>query len=97
MIITGKTFHPLILISSRSGLYLFILCCMHSSKNLSFVYVNSINCIVYLRSGLGGDGTWYDNPLTYSMSSLNWALQWHLDVWEVYVINQFAVVFSGGF
>ena len=71
MIIRGETFHPLVLISLRSGVYLFILCCMRSSKNLSFVYVNSMNCIVYLGSSSGGGGAWYGNPLIYSMSDLN--------------------------
>ena len=51
MIIRGETFHLLVLISSMSRVYLFILCCMRFSKNLSFVYVNSINCIVHLGSG----------------------------------------------
>ena len=60
-------------------MYLFILCCMRSLKNLSFVYVNLINCIVYLGSGLGRGAAWYGNPLTYSMSGLNQALQCYLD------------------
>ena len=75
MIIRGETFHLLILISSRSGVYLFILCCMSASKNLSFVYVNLINYIVYLGSGSGGGGVWYGNEVgliyKFAISKLN--------------------------
>ena len=74
MTIMGETFHPLLLISSRRGMYLLIFCSMCSIGNLSFVYVNSMNYIVYLGLGSVGCRAWYGNPLTYSIYGLNGVL-----------------------
>ena len=73
--ISGDTFHPLVHISLMRRVYLLIFCCMHFLKNLWFVYVNSINCMVSCGSGSNGGGAWYDNLLTYSISGLKQALQ----------------------
>ena len=71
MTIMGETFHPLLLISSRKGMYLLVFCCMCIIGNLSFVYVNSMNCIMYLGSSFVESGAWYGNPLIYSIFDLN--------------------------
>ena len=54
--INGSTFHPNELISSGRGSYLFILCVVVSGANRSLQYVNSINCIVMVGSGIIGGG-----------------------------------------
>ena len=48
MIISGSIFHPCWVMSLISGWYFWILLLIVSSGNLSFVYVNSINCIMRL-------------------------------------------------
>ena len=40
----GLVFHPLLQIASFSGSYLLCFCAMACSGNLSWQYVNSINC-----------------------------------------------------
>ena len=67
----GSTFHPCRMILST--LLLIV-----SGENLSFVYVNCMNWIVKLSSGLSGGGLWYGRPLMHSMFGLNLALHWHL-------------------
>ena len=41
---------------------------------MSFVNVNSINCMVRLSSGFSGGGLWYGRPLMHKISGLNLAL-----------------------
>ncbi len=54
----------------------FVVNCLFG--NLSFVYVNSINCIVRLSSWDGGGVLWWGSPLIHGLSGLNLALQCHL-------------------
>ena len=61
-----------------SGWYFWIFLLIVSRGNLSFVYVNSINCIVRLSAGAGGGVLWWGSPLIHIRSGLNLALQWHL-------------------
>ena len=48
MTIRGSTFHPRAVILAISGLYLLFLASSVPGENLSFQYLNSINCIVRL-------------------------------------------------
>ena len=48
---------------------------MVSCENLSLQYVNSINWILRLSSGIVGGFAWYGSPLTHMISNLNLALQ----------------------
>ena len=50
----GSTFHPWLIVSLISGWYFRVLLFMVSWGNLSFVYVNSIICIVRWLAGSGG-------------------------------------------
>ena len=57
-----------------SGWYFSIFLVRVSGENLSLQYVNSINCILRLFSGLFGGSSWYGSPLTHMISGLNLAL-----------------------
>ena len=46
--INGQTLHPLLRISSMRAMYLSIFCWIFSWENPSFVYVNSMHCILYV-------------------------------------------------
>ena len=65
MTMSGSTFHPCCKILLIRGWYFWILLLIASGENLSFVYVNSINCIVKLLSGFSGGGLWYGRPLIH--------------------------------
>ena len=67
-----------------------------SCGNLSFVYVNSINCTVRLYVGCGGGVFWCGCPLIHNRSSLNLALQWHLRCLHVQGRSHVGTVFSCG-
>jgi hypothetical protein len=66
IIIRGSTFHPLAAILSINGLYLLCFVSSVYGENLSFQYVNSMNCMVRLGSMSVGGSFWYGNPLTHS-------------------------------
>src|ERR1700738_3681779 len=75
MIIIGSTFQPCWVMSLISGWYFWILLLIVSCGNLSFVYVNSINCTVRLSVGCDGGIFWCGNSLIHKRSGLNLALQ----------------------
>ena len=75
------------------GYLLFIVSC----ENLSFVYVNSINCMVRLSAGSVGGVLWCGSSLTHSKSGLNLALQWHLCCLHVQSRIHVGIVLSCGF
>jgi hypothetical protein len=64
--------------SSINGWYFWILLFIVSCGNLSFVYVNSIYCIVRLSVGCDAGVLWCGNSFMHKRSGLNRALQWHL-------------------
>ncbi len=74
MTMIGSTFQPCCMMLLIKGWYLIIFLPIVSGENLSFVYVNSINCMVRLSSGFSGGGLWYGRPLMHSISGLNLAL-----------------------
>jgi hypothetical protein len=92
----GSTFHPLAAILAITGLYLLFFASIVSGENLSLQYVNSINCMVRLRSMSTGGSFWYGSPFTQRISGLNLALQWHLCVPHVQGSSQLGTVFSWG-
>jgi hypothetical protein len=71
---------------------LFIISC----ENLSFVYVNSINCMVRLSAGSVGGVLWCGSSQTHSKLGLNLALQWHLYCLHVHGRSHVEIVFSCG-
>ena len=74
MTMIGSTFQPCCMMLLIRGWYFKIFLPIVSGENLSFVYVNSINCMVRLSSGFRGGGLWYGRPLMHSISGLNLAL-----------------------
>ena len=54
MTMRGSIFHPWLVMLLINGWYFWILLLMVSCENLSLQYVNSINCMVRLSSGLSG-------------------------------------------
>jgi hypothetical protein len=70
---SGSTFHPFWVILLINGWYFCILLFIVSCENLSFVYVNSINCMVRLSAGSVGGVLWYGSSRTHSKSGLNLA------------------------
>ena len=77
MTIRGSSFHPLAAILAISGMYFLFFASIVYGENLSLQYVNSINCMVRLRSMSTGRSFWYGSPFTQRISGLNLALQWH--------------------
>ena len=96
MTMRGSTFHPCCMMLLISGWYFRSFLSIVSGENMSFVYVNSINCIVRLLSGFRGGGLWYGRPLMQSISGLNLALQWHLCWLHVHINSHGGTVFSCG-
>ena len=74
-------FHPLLWIAWFSGSYLVCFRAMACSGNLSWQYVNSINCTVWLGDGDIGSVIWFGAPIMHKMSSLSLAWHWQ-GVWE---------------
>ena len=54
---------------------------MACSGNLSWQYVNSINCTVWLGDGDIGSVVWFGAPIMHKMSGLSLAWHWQGD-WE---------------
>jgi hypothetical protein len=96
MTMSGSIFHPCCVMSLISGWYFRILLLIVSCENLSFVYVNSINCTVRLSVGCVGGVFRCGSPLMHSRSGLNLALQWHLFWLHVHDRSQVGTVFSCG-
>jgi hypothetical protein len=96
MTISGSIFQPCWVMSLISGWYFWILLLIVSCGNLSFVYVNSINCTVRLSVGCGGEVLWCGNYLIHRRSGLNRALQWHLCCSHVHGRSHVGTVFSCG-
>src|ERR1700738_598924 len=96
MTISGSTFQPCWVMSLISGWYFWILLSIVFCGNLSFVYVNSINCTVRLFVGCGGGVLWCGSSLIHRRSGLNRALQWHLCCSHVHGRSHVGTVFSCG-
>ena len=58
MVIRGFVFHPLLYMVLINGSYLACFCVMACSGNLSWQYVNSMNCIVFVSDGSKGVRVW---------------------------------------
>ena len=71
IVMRGFVFHPLVLIVLISGSYLACFCAMACSRNLSWQYVNSMNCIVC--EGAMGVDVWFGAPSMHRMSGLSLA------------------------
>ena len=67
MVIRGFVFHPLFLIALISGSYLACFCVIACSGNLSWQYVNSMNCIICACEGSRGVGVWFGTPIIHKM------------------------------
>ena len=96
MVIRGLVLHPLFWIVLFSGSYLVCLCVRDCSWNLSWQYVNSMNCIVWLGDGHMGSCIWFGAPITHRMSSLSLVWHWHGFWWHVHWSSQFGIVCSCG-
>ena len=58
IVIRGFIFHPLLCMALIKGSYLACFCVIACSGNLSWHYVNSMNCIVCAFEGSKGVGVW---------------------------------------
>jgi uncharacterized SAM-binding protein YcdF (DUF218 family) len=96
MVISGLTFQPLLCMVLISGSYLVCLWVRASSRNLSWQYVNSINCIVWLGEGSMGVGDWLWAPIMHNMSGFSLAWHWHFVCKHVHVRSHSGTVWSGG-
>ena len=77
IVMRGFVFQPLFYIAFISGLCLMCFCVMACSGNLSWQYVNSMNCIVCVSAGTKGVGAWFGTPSMHRMSGLSLAWHWH--------------------
>ena len=91
---SGATFQPLVIMLLMSGWYFVVFLSRDYVVNLSFQYVNSMNCVVIPVVGVSVGGWLYGCPMTHSMSDLNLALQWHLWVPHVHGSSHAGMVFS---
>ena len=73
MVMRGSVFHPLFRMVSFSGSNLACSCMRACSGNLSWQYVNSMNCIVWLEEGCMGVWVWFGASIMHRMSSLSLA------------------------
>jgi hypothetical protein len=69
---------------------------MVSYGNLSFVYVNSINCIVRLSDRCAGGVPWCGSSLIHRRSGLSLELHWHLCCTHVHGSSHAGTLFSCG-
>ena len=73
MVMRGLVFHPLALSVVISGSYLVYLCVRACSGNLSWQYVSSMSCTVWLGEGSIGGCVWLVAPIMHIMSGLSLA------------------------
>ena len=78
IVIRGFILHPLFCMALISGSYFVCLWERACSGNLSWQYVNSMNCIVWVYEGSKGVGAWFGAPNGQRMFGLSRACQWHL-------------------
>ena len=77
-----------------NGLSLVCLCVRACSGNLSWQYVNSMNCIVCVGDGNKGVGVWFGAPSMLRMSILNLAWQWQIVCGHVHFMSHSRTVCS---
>ena len=70
IVIRGFVCHPLCRISLIKGSYLDCFRVMACYGNMSWQYVNSMNCIVCVCEGSKGVGVWFGAPIMQRMSGL---------------------------
>ena len=77
-----------------NGSYLVCLCMRACSGNMSWHYVNSMNCIVCVGDGNNGVGVWFDAPIMLRMSSLHLAWHWQVVCEHVHFMNHSGTICS---
>ena len=75
----------MVLISGSYFLCFFVRAC---SGNVSWQYVNSMNCIVFVCEGNKGVGVWFGTPITHKMSGLSLAWHWQFVCGHVHSMSQ---------
>ena len=86
--------HPLFRIALIKGSYLACFCVMACYGNLSWQYVNSMNCSLYVFEGGKGVGVWFGAPSMQRMSGLSLAWHWHLVCVHVHSMSHSRTVCS---
>jgi hypothetical protein len=94
MVIRGFIFYPLLCMVLISGSYLACFCVMACSGNLSWQYVNSMNCIIFVCDGARGVGMWLGTPKIHRMFGLSLAWHWHLVCGHVHSMSQYGTICS---
>ncbi len=85
-------FQPLFLIALISGSYFVCFCVSACSGNLSWQYVNSMNCIVWAGEGKRGVEAWFGAPSIQRMSGRSLARHWHLVCGHVHSRSHYGIV-----
>ena len=78
IVIRGFVFQPLFHILLISESYFACFWAMACSGNLSWQYVNSMNCMVCVHEGSKGVVVWFKAPSIQRMYGLNLARHWQL-------------------
>ena len=87
-------FHPLFCMLLIKGSYLACLYMRACSGNLSWQYLNSMNCIVWVGVGSKGIGAWFGAPNMLSISCLNLAWHWQFVCGHVHFMSHYGTVCS---
>ncbi len=94
MVMRGFVSQPLFRVLLTSGSYLSCLCARACSGNLSWQYVNSMNCTVYAGVGINGVVNVVGSPSTHSISGFSLARHWQGGCGHVHCMSQSEMVFS---
>ena len=87
IVITGFVFHLVFCMLLINRSYLSCLCVMACLGNLSWQYVNSMNCILCVGVGVKGVGDWLGACSKFSVYGRSWARHWQFVCGHVYFIS----------
>ena len=94
IVMRGFVFHPLFCMLLINELYLACMCVRACLGNLSWHYVNLMNCIMCRGDGSKGVGVWFGAPSTLSIYGLNLAWHWQFVCGHVHFISHYGTIFS---
>ena len=94
MVIKGLVLQPWFCMVSINGSYSSCLWVRACSGNLSWQYVKSTSCIVWVGEGRIGVDMWAGAPSMFKMFGLNLAWHRHVMCEHVHLISHYGVVLS---
>ena len=92
IVIRGFVFQPLFRIAFISRSYFACFCVRACYGNLSWQYVNSMNCTVWVGVGRRGVEVWFGVPIIQRMSGHSLAWHWHVVCGHVHSRSHFGTV-----